>query len=325
MDLPPTLLFLFGLAVILAGAEMVLRTATAAARALGIPPVLIGLTVVAIGTSMPELAVGIAAAAEGRGGLAVGNIAGTNLFNILFILGLSALIRPLPLQLRSIRLDVPAIIVTALVLILLAADGVLSRYDGLLLLVGGAGYTAALVRASRRESAAVRAEFARELGDVAPQARRVPPVTWSFLLLLAGIAATVVGADLLVQGATAIARAHGVSDAFIGLTIVAVGTSAPELATTLLATLRNDRDVAVGNLIGSSVYNVLAILGATCVASPGIPVGARLLWIDLPLGVLVAMVCYPVFRSERRVSRVEGAVFVGAYLLYLGNLLYARA
>jgi len=334
MELHPSLVFLGGLVVIVVGAEMLLRGASRIAALLGVRPIVIGLTVVSVGTSMPELAVGIAAATEGRGQLAVGNIAGTNLFNILFILGLSAAIRPLPLHLQSVRLDVPAMIATAVVLILLALDGWLGRLDGLLLMAGAVAYTVALVRLSRRESPAMRREFAQEYGPAAafPRSGAVAPggrpgiAAWNGTLLLAGMAVTVLGAELLVSSAASLARQYGVSDAFIGLTIVAIGTSAPELATTLVATFKDDRDVAIGNLIGSSVYNVLVILGLTCVvARDGIEVGHQVLWIDLPLAALVAIVCYPVFRSERQVSRREGMLFVTAYLVYLGSLLALRS
>lgn len=333
MQLHPALIFLAGLVVIIVGAEMLLRGASRIATLLGIRPIVIGLTVVSVGTSTPELAVGIAAAAEGRGALAVGNIAGTNIFNILFILGLSAAIRPLPLQLLSIRLDVPAMCAAALVLLLMAADGVLSRGEGLWLMAGAIGYTIALVRLSRRETPAMRREFAQEYGPASVKPRpgaalpgsRWAHGAWNAVLLLVGMAVTVLGAELLVSGAASIAQAYGVSDAFIGLTIVAIGTSAPELATTLVATLKDDRDVAIGNLIGSSIYNVLVILGLTCVVAPaGIDVSPEILRIDLPLAALVAIVCYPVFKSERRVSRGEGIAFLSAYAVYFGSLLVLR-
>jgi cation:H+ antiporter len=322
--------FLGGLVVLVVGAELLLRSATRLARRLGISPIVIGLTVVSVGTSMPELAIALTAAAEGRGPLAVGNIAGTNIVNILLILGLSAAIRPLPTRSLSVRLDVPVMIATAVALFVMALDGVLSRAEGLGLLLAAVVYTVALVQLSRQEDAATQLAFRDALAAQAPPVVN-PPVSrhamaWNGLLLLAGIALTALGADLLVAGAVTLAKAYGVSDAFIGLTIVAVGTSAPELVTTLVATLRHDRDVAVGNLIGSSIYNVLAILGLTMVAAPagGVDVGREVLWIDLPLAALVAIVCLPVFRSDRLVSRREGIGFVLAYAAYLGSLVLWR-
>jgi cation:H+ antiporter len=329
MELHPSLLFLGGLVVIVLGAELLLRGATRLATLLGVPPVIIGLTVVTVGTTMPELAVGVTAALEGNSGLAVGNIAGTNVFNILVILGLSAVVRPLPLHLLSFKLDVPVMIGAALMLIVMAWDGVLARADGLLLLIAALSYTLTLVLLSRRESQAVRREFAEEYGretilsskDAALHSRWARGL-WFLALLAAGVAITLLGAELLVSGAVRLARAFGVSDEIIGLTIVAVGTSAPELATTLVATIKDERDVAIGNLVGSCIYNILVILGVAGVVAPdGVQVSREVLWIDLPLAAAVALLMLPVFRTGDSVSRREGSLFVGIYLLYLLALL----
>ncbi len=326
MDANPYLMFLLGLLVILLGAEMLLREATRLASKLGIRPILIGLTVVSVGTSAPELAVGITAVSEGKGALAVGNIAGTNIVNILLILGLSAMIKPLPIRLLSIKLDVPIMIASALALIAMAADGILSRLEGGLLLLAALAYTLALVRLSQAEAAGAKREFAHEFGRSAMQAGSGHARgAWHLALLLLGMVLTVLGAEWLVSGAVDLARKLGVTDAFIGLTIVAVGTSAPELVTTLLATYKGDRDVAIGNLIGSSIYNILVILGLTVVAAPnGIGMSRDILLIDLPLAALVAAVCLPVFKSDRQVSRSEGTFFVLAYCLYVASLIWLR-
>jgi cation:H+ antiporter len=329
--LHPALLFLGGLVVVVLGAEMLLRGATRIATLLRISPIVIGLTVVSVGTSAPELAVGLTAAHEGKGPLAVGNIAGTNIVNILLILGLSAAIRPLPTRSLSVRLDVPVMIATAVALLVMAMDGVLTRAEGLGLLLAAVVYTVALVQLSRQEAPDTRLAFRDALAAQAPPRVNLPTGAaawaWNGALLLAGMALAVLGAELLVAGAVELAKAYGVSDAFIGLSIVAIGTSAPELVTTMISTLRNDRDVAIGNLIGSSIYNVLVILGLTMVAAPasGVDVSAEVLWIDLPLAALVAIVCLPVFRSDRLVSRREGIGFVLAYAVYLGSLLLWRS
>ena len=331
MALHPALLFLGGLVVVVLGAEMLLRGATRIATLLRISPIVIGLTVVSVGTSAPELAVGLTAAHEGKGPLAVGNIAGTNIVNILLILGLSAAIRPLPTRSLSVRLDVPVMIATAVALLVMAMDGVLTRAEGLGLLLAAVVYTVALVQLSRQEAPDTRLAFRDALAAQAPPRLNMPTGAaawaWNGALLLAGMALAVLGAELLVAGAVELAKAYGVSDAFIGLSIVAIGTSAPELVTTMISTLRNDRDVAIGNLIGSSIYNVLVILGLTMVAAPasGVDVSAEVLWIDLPLAALVAIVCLPVFRSDRLVSRREGIGFVLAYAVYLGSLLLWRS
>lgn len=326
MNLHPFIIFLGGLVVIILGAEMLLRGASRIAAMLGIKPILIGMTVVAIGTSAPELAVGIAATYEGKGNLAVANIVGTNIVNILFILGLSAAIRPLPLHLLSIKLDVPVMIVAMLALFGMAWNGVLSRAEGFALVGAAVVYTIVLVRLSRRESEEMRKEFAEEYSPEALKAGRgLAKGAWNAVLLLVGIGLTVLGADLLVAGATSLAKLLGVSDAVIGLTIVAIGTSAPELATTVMATIKDDRDVAVGNLIGSSISNILVIMGLTCIAAPnGVDVSRDVLFIDFPMAAAAALVCYPVFRSDRMISRREGTLFVGAYLVYLLSLVFLR-
>lgn len=327
MDLPPVVIFLAGLVIIIVGAELVLRGASRFAALMGLKPIIIGLTVVSVGTSMPELAVGITAAAEGRGSLAVGNIAGTNIFNILFILGMSAAIRRLPLELLSIRLDVPVMIGAALVLIAMAWNGVISRLEGFILLAGAIVYTIALIRLSKRESPAMRKEYEEEFGQQVLVTKRGTGVALANIgILIVGIALTVLGANLLVSGAVDIAILLGVSDAVIGLTIIAIGTSAPELATTIVATVKDDREVAVGNLIGSSISNILVILGLTCIAAPnGVDVSRDILWFDLPLAAAVAIACYPVFRSDKMVSRTEGFVFVALYLIYFITLVFVRS
>lgn len=326
IELHPIVVFFAGLVIIVLGAEVLLRSASRTAVMLGVSPIIIGLTIVSIGTSAPELAIGIAAAVEGKGSLAVANIAGTNMVNILFILGLSALIRPLPTRLQSVKLDVPVMIAAAAALILMSLDGVLSRTEGALLLLAAFFYTVTVARAGRQEGAAIKQQFINEFGtDAVRPGRRRMTLAWHAALLVASIGLTVLGADLLVAGAVNIARAYGVSDAFIGLTIVAIGTSAPELATTVMATYRNDRDVAIGNLIGSSIYNILVILGLTMLAAPaGVDVSHDILWIHLPLAAVVALVCLPVFKSDRLVSRREGLSFVFAYVAYLTTVVVLR-
>ena len=326
MTLHPALIFAGGLIIILLGAELVLRGASRIAAMLGIPPMIIGVTVVSVGTSMPELAVGVTAVTDGMGSLAVGNIAGTNILNILFIMGLSAAIRPLKLHLASIRLDLPVMIASAIILFIMAVDGVLTRMEGIVLVLASILYAAALVLHSKKESVEIKKEYEEEFGlNSLLKNRSKLTMTINAAILLIGIALSVLGANLLVEGAVSIALGMGVSEAVIGLTIVAIGTSAPELATTMVATYKDERDVAVGNLIGSSISNILVILGLTCIVAPdGIDIGRDVLWIDLPLAAAVAIVCYPVFRSGQMVTRKEGIAFVSAYLIYMLILIFYR-
>lgn len=327
MEFPPLVVFLAGLIIIIVGAELILRGASRFAALMGLKPMIIGLTVVSIGTSMPELAVGITAVSEGRGALAVGNIAGTNIVNVLLILGLSAAIRRLPLELLSIKLDVPVMIASAVVLIIMAWNGVLSRLEGFILFAGAIAYTVVLIRLSKRETSEIRKEYEEEYGKDVLLKKKTGTglVILNIVILIVGIALTILGAEWLVAGAVDIAETFGVSDAVIGLTIIAIGTSAPELATTIVATIKNDREVAVGNLIGSSITNILVVLSLTCIISPnGVDVSDEILWFDLPLAAAVAIVCYPVFRSDKMVSRTEGIAFVSLYVVYLTTLLVFR-
>ena len=330
MDLHPSVVFLGGLVVIILGAELVLRGAAAIAAMLGIRPIVIGLTVVSVGTSMPELAVGITAVSEGMGPLAVGNIAGTNIVNILFILGLSAAIRPLPLHSQSIKFDVPVMIFTSMVLIVMAIDGVLSPSEGWVLILMSVAYLVMIIKVARkasyREKRQAQEKFSQEALVEKTKAAGLNAWFLNSVMLVGGIALTILGADLLVNGAVIIAKNLGVSESVIGLTIVAIGTSAPEIATTIVATIKNERDVAVGNLVGSGITNILVILGLTCVISSNpVDVSNDVLWFDLPLSAAIALICYPVFRSDKMVSRKEGIIFVSCYLVYILTLILFRA
>ncbi|MGV0853194.1 calcium/sodium antiporter [Mycolicibacterium phlei] len=317
-----------GLVLLIVGSEIMVRGGAGVAARLGISPIIIGLTVVSIGTSAPELAVGVVSAQGGSGALAVGNIAGTNIVNVMLILGLSAFILPLRLETRTIRFELPMMAAAALTLWALTVDGRMDRTDGAILVALALAYTVAVIWSARRETRAVAAEFASELasefdGAEAAEGRRTFA---NVLMTIGGIVVIVMGADWLVDGAVGMARQFGVSDALIGLTVVAIGTSAPELVTTLISTIRGDRDIAIGNLIGSSIYNILLILGVTAlVPAAGMELPSSLVRIDIPIMVAVALVCIPIFITGRRVSRLEGGLMVAAYLGYLAFLLSTQA
>lgn len=323
MEFHPAVIFVAGLVIIILGAEMILRSASRIAIMLHIKPIIIGLTIVSIGTSTPELAVGLTANFGGKGELAIGNIIGANLFNILFILGLSAAIRALPIHGQSLKLDLPMIFFSALLLLFLSYDGVISQFDGGILLLVAILYTISLIYLSRKESIAIQHEFVEAYGaEKMITTWTATSKIWNLLILCSGMAMSVLGANLLVDSAVSIAESYGVSNAIIGLTIVAFGTSSPELVTTLLATFKNDRDVAIGNLIGSGIYNILFILGMITFVVPGrVNVGLDVLWIDLPLMIAVSLLCYPIFKSNKMVSRKEGVLFVSLYCIYIGVLL----
>lgn len=320
------LMLLAGLVGLIAGAELIVSFGTRLARRLGISPLIIGLTIVSIGTSAPELAVGVDAMSRGAGSLVLGNIAGTNMVNLLLILGLSAAIRPIVLQKQTLQLDLPAMVISSLLLVVLAADGVLSTWDGVILAATAVVYTLRLLRTARRQASAeaLTHEVKHTDGEVPPShsGRRI---ALDLLLTVVGIAVVVLGADWLVTGAVAIAETFGVSDTLIGLTVVAIGTSLPELATTISATIRGGRSIAVGNLIGSSTYNLTFILGTSLLFGPErVPVSHQLVWFDLPLMLGAALLCIPVFITGRRIARWEGIMFVTAYAAYLTYLIVLR-
>ena len=314
MSAASVLLFLAGGALLIGGADLLVRGASRVAIAAGISPLVVGLTVVAFGTSAPELAITAGSAYAGEPELALGNVVGSNIFNILFILGLAALLAPLVVQQQLVRLDVPLMIGASLLVLLLARDGTLGRLDGLVLFGGIVGYTVFLIRQSRRETAAVRAEYDEAYGEEAGTKRSV---ALDLAFILGGLALLVLGARWLVQASVAAATALGVSELVIGLTVVAAGTSLPEVATSVLATVRGERDIAVGNVVGSNLFNLLAVLGLGSLAAPaGVPVPRGALTFDLPVMIAVAVAALPVFFTGYVIRRWEGAVFLGYYLGY---------
>jgi cation:H+ antiporter len=320
LSLEPTtvLLFLVGLGLLVLGAEWLVKGASRLAAALGISPLVIGLTVVAYGTSAPEMAVSVKSAWAGQPDLALGNVVGSSIFNVLFILGASALITPLIVSSQLVRLDVPIMIGLSLLTLVLAGDGSIGRLDGALLLAGAVAYTVFQVRQSRKESAAIRDEYAQEY-----EKKRFSTAA-NFALVAAGLALLVLGSRWLVNGAVAFAQALGVSELVIGLTIVAAGTSLPEVATSLLAAFRGERDIAVGNVVGSNIFNVLSVLGLAALVSPaGLPAAPALLRFDLPAMIAVAVACLPIFASGARIARWEGALFLFYYAAYTAYLVLA--
>ena len=305
-----------GLVLLVAGAEVLVRGAARLAAQFGIPPLIIGLTVVAFGTSAPETAVSVQAALNGSGDIAIGNVVGSNIANVLLILGLSALVAPLIVSRQLIRLDVPLMIGASLVTWALAMDGSLGRLDGALLFGGVVAYTLFLIIGSRRSKATDnRDEFADEFGlHETPK-----PYAWAInlALLVAGLVLLVGGSNLLVEGAVTLAKALGLSELVIGLTIIAVGTSLPELATSMIAAFKGERDIAVGNVVGSNLFNLLCVLGLASLVSPlPINVSANALSFDFPVMIAVAVACLPIFFAGYRINRWEGALFVAYYAIY---------
>lgn len=362
-----------GLLLLVVGGELLVRGASSIAGVLGISPLVIGLTVVAFGTSSPELAVSLQAGLAGNPDLAIGNVVGSNIFNVLFILGLCALILPLVVSRQLVRREVPIMVGVSLLVLLLALDGRLSTLDGALLFAGIVVYTAWSIIASRRATAAASGDEAVTIDTIAGKSAgwsvgaavllavagagyalgwlnvvvagfvaigamvflggsllgsggttRNGDIAHQVGFILGGLGLLVLGAGWLIESATQIARALGVSDLIIGLTIVAAGTSLPEVVTSIIATLRKERDIAIGNVVGSNIFNILGILGLVALVTPeGLRVAPSMLSFDMPVMIVVALACLPIFFTGLAIARWEGGLFLGYYVAYTAYLALA--
>jgi len=318
--------FICGLAGLIAGAQLLVKGASSLAISLGISPLVVGLTIVAFGTSSPEIAVSVNAAFAGNTDIAIGNVVGSNIFNVLFILGLSAIIAPLVVQVQLIRQEVPLMIAFTLLLILLSLDGLLNRLDGLLLFSCLLAYTAFLLIQSRRLSASNVQSVAPGDSETAdsPKKRRMDHWVFQALHIAIGLFLLVIGSKWLVESASAFAVAVGISDVVIGLTIVAAGTSLPEVATSVIAAWKGERDIAVGNVVGSNIFNILACLGLSSLVAPaGLLIPPSVIAFDFWIMLAVALACFPVFLSGREIARWEGFVLFTYYIAYTAYLVLA--
>ena len=316
-------MLIVGLIVLTIGAEILVRSASALARAARVSPLVIGLTVVAYGTSTPELVVSVQSSLRGDSAIALGNVVGSNIFNVLFILGVSALIVPLSVSQQLVRFDVPLMIALSALTGAMAIDGALGFWDGLALMAGLIAYTTFAVAKSRGETEAVQQEYASEYG--ASPVRGIRGVLIQTGLAMVGLALLVVGSDWFTDASIAWARQLGVSELVIGLTIVAAGTSLPEVATSLTAALRGERDIAVGNVVGSNIFNIMGVLGLSgLVAGEGVGVSETALHFDIPVMIAVAFACLPIFFTGNRIARWEGGLFLAYYVAYTGYLIAAE-
>ena len=308
------ILFIGGLAVLILGADLLVRGASRLAAAFGISPLVIGLTIVAIGTASPEIAVSLQAAANGQVDLTLGNVLGSNIFNILFILGITSIVAPIVIAEQLIRKDAPILLGVSLLTLALVFDGNLGAMDGAILLFLLVVYIVFALK--QNESKKVQKEYAEEYAQKEPRTTRNTIINIVFILI--GLGLLVLGSNWLVDSAVQIAKALGVSELVIGLTIVAVGTSLPEVATSVIAALKGESDIAVGNAVGSNIFNLLGVLGIGALVSPdGIFVAQRVLQFDLPVMVFVALLTLPVFYLDSRISRIEGGLLFSYYVVYV--------
>ena len=318
------LMFIGGLIGLIIGAELLVRGASKLALSFGISPLVVGLTIVAFGTSAPEVAVSVGAVLDGNPDIAIGNVVGSNIFNVLFILGVSALIVPLVVNIQLIRQEVPIMIGASMLLLALTLDGNLSVWDGTFLFALLIAYTVFLIVQSRKETKAAKDEYAAEIKPATAGSwdSKLPV---QIALIVVGLGFLVLGSEWLVNASIIFAKALGVSDLIIGLTIVAAGTSMPEVATSITAAVKGERDIAVGNVVGSNTFNILGCLGLSGLLSGdmGLVMAPSLLAFDIWVMLAVALACLPIFMTGREIARWEGGVFLAYYAAYVAYLILA--
>lgn len=313
MSFEVIIFLVLGLVALFVGAEGLIRGSSSLALKIGITPLVVGLTVVAFGTSTPELVVSLKAALIGNSSISLGNVVGSNIANIALIIGIAALIRPLDVHTNVIRREIPIMIGLSVLLILFLIDGELGFVEGLIFIIGIIIYTVVNVVMARKEkNAKVQEEFQEGL-------KTKLSVLVSIIFIIGGLALMIVGANLFVTSSISIAKCIGVSDAIIGLTIVAIGTSLPELITAIVASYKNESDIAIGNVVGSNIFNILGILGITALVIPLNSEGIT--YIDYGLMLFTAIILLPLSKTGFKISRLEGVILVVGYIIYIYYLL----
>lgn len=306
-------LLLVGLVVLTVGGDLLVRGASGIALRYGVKPLVVGLTVVAFGTSSPELAVSVNAAISGQADLTLGNVVGSNIFNVLFILGVSSLVIPLAVHKQLLRVDLPLMIALSLLAWMLAIDGAISRVDGIALACLLIGYIFLALRLSKDNKDGERKDDGAETAISTSLGK-------GLTLIVGGLVLLIVGSKLFVDGAVELARLFGLSELIIGLTVVAAGTSLPEVAASLIAAVKGQRDLAIGNVVGSNIFNIVGVMGVTSIITP-VPVSSVALEFDLPVMLVVSMACLPIFFTGLLIRRWEGALFLGYYFMYVVYLI----
>ena len=314
-----------GFVALILGGELLVRGASNLAALARVSPLIIGLTVVAFGTSAPELAVSVGACYAGSTDLAVGNAVGSNISNMLLVLGFAALAAPLAVSARLFRIDIPVMIMASVLLWLVGRDGSIDHWEGVAFFAALVAYFSWTIWQGRRESAVVAAEEQLATSEITidPKKAGVAALLINVGLVVVGLVLLVGGADFLVDACVALATKFGVSELVVGLTVVAIGTSLPELVTSLMASMRGQRDLAVGNVVGSNILNILCVLGLSAIVAPeGINVDPQSISFDIPVMVAVGVALTPAFFSGLSITRGEGAAMVVYYFAYLGYLIW---
>jgi cation:H+ antiporter len=311
--------FLSGLLLLIAGAESLVRGASEIAARFNISPLIIGLTIVAFGTSSPELAVSVKAAFSNQADIAMGNVVGSNIFNVLFILGICSIISPLVISLQLIRIEAPLLVLVSLLLYYFSFDYLLGRVECGLLFLGFILYSLFLIVQVKTQKPKDLEPLPNLDSTITPQKKS--PLILNVLFIVLGLIALYYGSEFLVSSAIKMARIFGVSESIIALTIVAAGTSLPEVVTSITASFRGERDIAVGNVLGSNLFNIMGVLGITGMLAPsGIAVNPQILNFDLPFMLVVAILCLPIFITGKMISRPEGIILFSLQVGYTGYL-----
>ncbi|MCL4112660.1 UNVERIFIED_CONTAM: hypothetical protein GTU68_052107 [Idotea baltica] len=304
-----------GIVCLVGGADVLVKGAVKLAARFGIPPLIIGLTVVAFGTSAPETAVSVNAALSGNGDIAIGNVLGSNIANILLILGITALVIPLTVSRQVVRLDIPIMIIASIATFILCLDGEISHIDGILLFSALILYVIFLIYSSRKQKESIDDELVTTI-EIENTKK---PFAWitHLSLIIIGLILLIIGSHFLIDGAVSFAQIMGLSKLVTGLTVVAIGTSLPELATSVIAAYKGERDLAVGNIIGSNLFNLLCVLGLTAIVSPTpILVADQALHFDFPIAIAVSFMCLPIVLTGFRIDRWEGLLLLLYYVAY---------
>lgn len=315
MDILKVALYLIGgVAVLSWGANLFVESASHIARRFGISPVIIGLTVVAFGTSAPELAVNVLASYQGNVDIAMGNVVGSNIFNVAFILGICTIISPLFVSSQLIRIDIPIMVFTSGLLWFMSSNQLLSRMEGVILCSGILGYILLQIKLATKGKNAEH-QFAKEFSETGKPTKDIA-------ILIGGLTCLVVGAKFFVDGAILGARLLGMSEAVIGLTIIAAGTSLPEVATSVAATIKGERDIAIGNVVGSNIFNILAVIGiSSLIAGKGMPVNPHMATIDCAVMTVIAFLCLPFSVWRKQLDRPLGFVLFFSWIFYTWYLI----
>ncbi|MBP9709022.1 MAG: calcium/sodium antiporter [Oligoflexales bacterium] len=313
-----TLFLVFGLIALIIGAEFLIKGASGLALSLGISPLIVGLTVVALGTSAPELVVSIKATLIGNSNIAIANVVGSNIFNVLFVLGLCAIASPLLVRSQLVKLDLPIMVLASFLCLVFALDGALSFIEGAFFCTIIVTYTYLLINKSRHESKKTKEEL---LSTKNHTGSPKPQILKNILSLSFGLAIMLLGGDYFVEGAIQLAKYLGFSDTIIGLTVVAIGTSLPEVVASLMATIKGERDLAIGNVVGSNIYNIFLILGlSSMLSNEGLTVSQELINFDIPVMIAASIACLPIF-AGLKMRRWEGLMFFSGFVVYTTYLI----